>query len=96
MRKTFLAGSLGFIFLVALAEYIIPTGNYASFLPRFIGLDFSSSCVITASTDKVILQYEVGASPNNFTNVYNTIPCKRDKYYPHYTGVKIKAIWSWC
>lgn len=82
--KNLLARSVCFISLVKLAEHILPTGNYADLLPHFPGLDSSSSCVIPAGKDKVILQYEVcavyeGASSNNLTNVYNTIPCKRHK-----------------
>jgi len=96
LKKPCRVRSLGFLFLVALAEHVILAGNYASFLPHFPGLDFSSSCLIPHSTDQVILQYQVGASPNNLTNDYHIIPCKRDKYYPYFKGAKIKAIWSWC
>lgn len=42
------------------------TGNYASFPPHCPGLDFSSSRLISARADKVILQEGVGASPERF------------------------------
>lgn len=29
---------------------------------------------------------------NSLAHVYSVIPCKRHKYYPHFTGVKIKAM----
>lgn len=58
LQIPFLPRSHGFIFLVRVHH---TTGNYASFLPRFPGFDFSSSCV--AQLVQVKLFYSIKSMP---------------------------------